>query len=95
MNQLTFVQSTTCAVALLLFTGLTSATGLATCESGPKSGWQATEKLEKQLKDKGWQVRRIKQDGGCYEVYALDEKGQRGEYYFHPVTLAPVATQKR
>jgi hypothetical protein len=71
------------------------ATGLATCDSGPKSGWQAVEKLEQQLKEKGWQVRRIKEDGGCYEVYAFDEKGQRGEFYFHPVTLAPVATQKR
>lgn len=71
------------------------ATGLATCESGPRSGWQPVEKLEQMLKEKGWQVRRIKEDGGCYEVYAMDEKGQRGEYYFHPVTLAPVATSRR
>ncbi len=71
------------------------ATGLATCDSGPKSGWQAVEKLEQQLKDKGYIVRRIKEDGGCYEVYALNEKGERGEYYFHPVTLAPVPTKPR
>jgi hypothetical protein len=71
------------------------ATGLATCDSGPKSGWQSADKLEQQLKDKGWQIRRIKEDGGCYEVYAFDDKGQRGEFYFHPVTLAPVASFKR
>jgi hypothetical protein len=71
------------------------ATGLATCESGPKSGWQPVEKLEKQLADQGWQVRRIKEDGGCYEVYALDDKGQRVEAYFHPVTFAPVPTKSR
>lgn len=71
------------------------ATGLATCDSGPKSTWQSVETLESQLKAKGWQVRRIKEDGGCYEVYAFDAQGQRGEFYFHPVTLAPVATQKR
>jgi sulfoxide reductase heme-binding subunit YedZ len=40
-------------------------------------------------------VRRIKEDGGCYEVYALDDKGQRGEFYFHPVTLAPVPIKPR
>lgn len=80
---------------LLAVSGSAFATGLATCDSGPKSGWQSTEKLEQQLKEKGWQVRRIKEDGGCYEVYAFDEKGQRGEFYFHPVTLAPVATFKR
>jgi hypothetical protein len=74
---------------------LAHATGLATCDSGPQSGWQPQEKLEKQLKDKGWQVRRIKVDGGCYEVYAINDKGERVEAYFHPVTLAPVPTTKR
>ena len=72
-----------------------AATGLATCDSGPKSGWQPTEKLEKQLTERGWTVRRVKEDGGCYEVYAIDGKGQRVEAYFHPVTLAPVPTRPR
>jgi hypothetical protein len=71
-----------------------SATGLATCDSGPKSGWQPVEKLEKMLTEKGWTVRRIKEDGGCYEVYALNEKGERVEAYFHPVTLASVPTRR-
>ena len=72
-----------------------SATGLATCDSGPKAGWQPQAKLEQVLKDKGWKVRRVKVDGGCYEVYGLDDKGQRQEAYFHPVTLAPVPTKAR
>jgi len=72
---------------------LAHATGLATCDSGPQSGWQAQETLQKRLTDQGWQVRRIKVDGGCYEVYAIDNKGQRVEAYFHPVTLASVPTK--
>ena len=72
-----------------------SATGLATCASGAPSGWQPQATLEKQLTDQKWQVRRIKVDGGCYEVYALNDKGERVEAYFHPVTLAPVPTQAR
>ena len=85
------------AVALLLAGTAVAAqaTGLATCDSGPKSGWQAVEKLEKELTDKGWKVRRIKEDGGCYEVYALNDKGERVEAYFHPVTFAPVPTKPR
>lgn len=67
-----------------------NATGLATCDSGPPEGWQPQEKLTAMLKQKGWDVRRIKVDGGCYEVYALDEKQERVEAYFHPVTLARV-----
>ena len=81
--------------ALLLAANASHATGLATCDSGPKSGWQPSAKLEEQLKAQGWQVRRIKEDGGCYEVYGLDDKGQRVEAYFHPLTLAPVPTKAR
>ena len=88
------------ALLLATLTTLTTvtpagATGLATCDAGPKEGWQAPAKLEQALKDKGWTVRRIKEDGGCFEVYGLDEKGKRVEAYFHPVTLAPVPTKPR
>ncbi|MFO1494962.1 MAG: PepSY domain-containing protein [Lysobacterales bacterium] len=69
------------------------ATGLATCDSGDKATWQPTATLEKQLTERGWIVRRIKEDGGCYEVYALNEKGERVEAYFHPVTLEAVPTK--
>jgi hypothetical protein len=71
------------------------ATGLATCDSGERSKWIPADKLESQLKAKGWSVRRIKEDGGCYEVYALTDKGERVEAYFHPLTLDPVPTKAR
>ena len=77
-------------IALLLAASSAGATGFATCDSGAREQWQSQDKLSAALKEKGWQVRRIKEDGGCYEVYALDEKGQRVEVYFHPVSLAPV-----
>ena len=84
----------------LLFAGLLSggssfATGLATCDSGPKESWQPQEKLEKMLVEKGWRINRVKEDGGCYEVYAINDKGQRVEAYFHPKTLESVPTQSR
>ena len=82
-------------VVSLLLSAQSFATGLATCDSGPQETWQPQSVLEKQLTDKGWQVRRIKIDGGCYEVYAIDDKGQKVEAYFHPKTLAPVPTKKK
>ena len=87
--------SSLAGTTLLLAAASTSATGLVTGDSGPKAGWQPKAKLEQVLKDKGWKVRRVKVDGGCYEVYGLDDKGQRREAYFHPVTLAPVPTKAR
>ena len=63
------------------------ATGLATCDSGPESGWQSQEKLTKMLTDKGWTVRRIKIDDGCYEIDAKDGDGKNIEATIHPATL--------
>ena len=79
-------------VAALAFAPVTTAgaTGLATCDSGSPDSWQPQEKLTAMLKEKGWEVRNIKVDGGCYEVYALDDKQERVEAYFHPVTLERV-----
>ena len=82
-------------VVLCACFGASHATGLATCDSGPQETWQPQAKLEKMLTERGWTIRRIKEDGGCFEVYAVDEKGERVEAYFHPVTLAPVPTSKR
>lgn len=77
------------AVATMPFQ-VAGATGLATCDSGPPEKWQSKEKLTEILKAKGWEIRNVKVDGGCYEVYALDEKQERVEAYFHPVTLERV-----
>ena len=70
------------------------ATGLATCDSGPRETWQPQAKLEKMLTDKGWRINRVKEDGGCYEVYAINEAGQRVEAYFHPKTLDFIPTER-
>jgi len=78
----------------LLLSGAGHATGLATCDSGPRESWQPQQKLEKILTDRGWKIRRVKEDGGCYEVYAFDEKGERVEAYFHPTTLELVPTSR-
>lgn len=86
--------STAMLGAFVLVSSSVQATGLATCDSGPRESWQPQATLEKQLVEQKWQVRRIKVDGGCYEVYAMNEKGERVEAYFHPVTLAPVPTKR-
>jgi hypothetical protein len=82
------------ALLALLAGGMAGATGLATCDSGPRESWQPQDKLEKMLTGKGWKIRRVKEDGGCYEVYAFDEQGERVEAYFHPKTLDLVPTSR-
>ncbi len=84
-----------CSLVLLTFvSSAASATGLATCDSGDPANWKPQEQLQADLEAKGWQVRRIKVDGGCYEVYAVTDEGKKVEAYFDPRDFAPVATEE-
>ncbi len=88
------------AAAALAAAGLTvaaapaSATGKMTCNA-PQAKWKSIPALEARLKKQGWQVRKSKVDGGCYEVYGSDEKGRRVEAYFHPVTFEKLLVSRR
>ena len=82
------------AAAACFIASQAGATGLATCQSGPKDKWKPEADLQKKLIGQGWQIRRIKEDGGCYEVYAIDGNGKRIEAYFHPLTFDVVPTSK-
>lgn len=56
----------------------------------PREQWQPEAALRQQLEGQGWQIRRVKVDDGCYEVYATDKDGRRREVYFDPQSLQPV-----
>ena len=84
MKRLVFILST---LFTLTFAVPASATGLYSCDSGDRTDWKSIEQLEAKMKAEGWTVRRIKEDGGCYEAYGTTPEGQRVEAYFHPVTL--------
>ena len=60
------------------------------CDAIPKTEWRPDSELRDRLVADGWQVRRIKVENGCYEVYALDKAGKKVEAFFHPKTLDPV-----
>jgi hypothetical protein len=60
--------------------------------SVPMADWKPREDLEARLKAQGWDVRTIKTEDGCYEAYAIDDKGRRVEAYFNPKTFEPVGT---
>ncbi len=82
--------------ALALFaTSPALATGLYSCDSGDRSGWQPVDALETKMLAEGWQVRRIKEDGGCYEAYGTTPEGDRVEAYFDPVTLEVLLIARR
>lgn len=53
----------------------------------PMADWQPREAVAKLAADKGWTVRRIKIDDGCYEIDGRDAKGRAIEAKVHPGTL--------
>lgn len=72
-----------------------SATGVMKCEAGPQSGWKSQAALKAKLIKEGWQVRKTKVDGGCYEVYGTLPTGEKVEAYFHPVTFEKLYVAQR
>lgn len=79
----------------LLFAAPAQATGRMTCDSGPQSEWRTQEQLSTHLAREGWQVRRTKIDGGCYEVYGTTPEGERVEAYFDPVSFKKLLVVRR
>lgn len=77
---------TTLIAASLLLPTTALATGLYECETTDRANWLSKAQLTEKLEGMGWAVRRMKEDGGCWEVYGTNPDGKRVEGYFHPVT---------
>ncbi len=56
----------------------------------PMSKWQPRDAVRSMAKAKGWDVRRIKIDDGCYEIKGYDASGREIEVKIDPATMAVV-----
>jgi hypothetical protein len=77
---------TTSALLFFLFPHAASATGMYSCSPTQKADWLSAAALTEKIEADGWSVRRMKEDGGCWEVYGTMPDGKRVEAYFHPVS---------
>lgn len=53
----------------------------------PSADWKTTDELKAKLTAEGWDVRKIKEDDGCFEAYAITADGKKVEAYFNPATF--------
>jgi hypothetical protein len=60
--------------------------------TAPKDKWRPVDELKAELSAKNWSIKKVKIEDGCYEVYGKDDKGQRVEIFFDPVTFAAVGS---
>lgn len=56
------------------------------CGNIPKDKWMTKDAVKDKAKAKGLDVRRVKVEGACYEVYAIDAKGNKVEKIVNPQT---------
>ena len=56
----------------------------------PMAQWQPRAAVVQLAAEKGWQLRRIRIDDGCYEVIGRDASGRDIEVKLDPATLAVV-----
>lgn len=62
------------------------ATGMYQCKPVAAENWLTEAELTEKVTADGWSVRRMKKDGGCWEVYGSMPDGKRVEAYFEPET---------
>lgn len=83
MNSLTKI-----AVASIIVFGVSNGALASSyeCDSGPESEWKTKEEAKAVVIDGGYDVRRIKVEGGCHEFYVTKD-GKKMEVFVNPSTL--------
>jgi hypothetical protein len=59
----------------------------------PMAQWQPLEAVKQMAKTRGWTVRKIKIDDGCYEIKGRDESGRAIEVTVDPGSLAVIRVE--
>ena len=78
------------AALMLVCSGAAFAHGNVSCPVVPKEEKRLQMDLQRKLESEGWKVRQVKNYNNCYEVYGIDDKGQKAEAFFHPKTFERV-----
>ena len=81
--------------AVLLGASPLLADGFKNCTKAPKASWQPASAAEAAATAAGYEVRKSKVEGSCYEVYGVDKQGKLFELFYDPVSLKVVHTKAK
>ena len=79
------------SAALILGAAALPALAETRCDT-PEADRRPVEELKTELTAKGWDIRNVKIEDGCYEVYGHDADGKRVEIFFDPATFEAVGS---
>ena len=71
-----------------------SADGFKDCTKVPKASWKPASDAEAAAKTAGYEVRRSKIEGSCYEVYGVKD-GKLFELFYSPADLKLIHTKAK
>jgi hypothetical protein len=74
------------ALAVLSLAAPAMADGKKDCTTEPQAKWKPQAEAEAAGKAAGFEVRRSKIEGSCYEVYGVKE-GKMHELFYDPISL--------
>jgi hypothetical protein len=77
--------------ALTITAGAALADGKKDCTTEPQAKWKPQPEAEAAAKAAGYEVRRSKIEGACYEVYAVKD-GKNLELFYNPIDLKLMLT---
>jgi hypothetical protein len=80
---------------VVAFVGLFSsgAFAAANCEKHPKSEWMPEADAKAKIVAQGYNIKKFKVDGNCYEIYGTTKDGKKAEIYFDTKTLDIVKSE--
>ena len=82
-------------LALVLMTSAPlMADGFKNCTKAPKSSWQPASAAEALARSAGYEVRKSKIEGSCYEVYGVKD-GKLFERFYSPENLKLIHTKAK
>ena len=82
-------------LALILSSAAPSlADGFTKCTTVPKASWKPASEAEALAKAAGYEVRRSKIEGTCYEVYGVKD-GKLYELFYSPADLKLMHTKAK
>ena len=62
------------------------------CTDAPVEKWMSRDQVAKMFTEKGYEVRKVKREDNCLEVYAIKD-GKKMEIYIDPVSGKIVKTK--
>ncbi|MBI3144717.1 MAG: PepSY domain-containing protein [Pseudogulbenkiania sp.] len=79
--------------ALIAAVAAPAAFAAAKCEQHPKEQWIKQADFKQKLEKDGYQIKKFKVDGNCYELYGKSKEGKKVEIYFDTVSGKAVKSE--